>query len=132
MAHVTCHMSHVRCRVSRVTCHMSHVTCHLSPVTNGNSDSHIPSPCSPTMHSRLVHQDRNKKKASLWHTIPVSCIYCDLLQCLRKKVHSSKTQISTGTVCREQPRLYLVCYKYVHTTLNKNNPATEFMPAFFD
>ena len=39
------------CDTSCATCHMSPVTCHLSPDTN----SHRPS---PTVHSRLVPQDR--------------------------------------------------------------------------
>ena len=41
--------------LSPVTCHVSYVMNHISPVTNDHSRSHRPS---PTMHSKLVHQDR--------------------------------------------------------------------------
>ena len=49
------------CHMSCVMCHVSPVTFHMSPVTN-NSHSHIPPPSNfPTMHSRLVHQDRTQE-----------------------------------------------------------------------
>ena len=35
----------------------------------------------------------NKKKSPLRHTMPFFSIHCGILYCLRKKVHSSKSQI---------------------------------------
>ena len=40
-------------------CHVSSVTCHLSPMAIATATDPPPAN-SPTMHSRLVHQDRTK------------------------------------------------------------------------
>ena len=66
MFRVACHLSHVPCHLSLVTCHLSPVTCYLLPVTCHMSPmptatAKYPPPAnSPTMYSRLVHQDRTK------------------------------------------------------------------------
>ena len=64
MSHVSCPLSAASCQLSAVSCHLSLVTYHLSPVTNGNGNV-----SSPTIHSRLVHQDRTRKqKEKLFQT----------------------------------------------------------------
>ena len=55
-------MSPFMCHMSSVICHLSPVTCHLSSVNNANSHSHRPSPCSPTMQSRLICKNQKTKK----------------------------------------------------------------------
>ena len=60
MSHVICHMSSVMCNVSSVTCHLSRVTCHISPTPTATATD-PPLANYPTIHSRLVHQDRTKK-----------------------------------------------------------------------
>ena len=55
---IMCHMSPVTCHLSPITCHLIFVTCHLSPTATA-TDPHPDN--SPTMHSRLVQQNRTKK-----------------------------------------------------------------------
>ena len=75
--YVRCHVSHVTCHVSCVTCHMSHVTSHMSPTKTAPAKD-PPSANSPTMHSRLVHQDKTlnmskpSKKSRLGETLTLS------------------------------------------------------------
>ena len=78
-----CYVSLVTCHMSCVGCHMSHVTFPLSPnITATATDPPLAN--SPTMNSRLVHQDRTNKtkkalKAPYWYKIILCGIYCDLL-----------------------------------------------------
>ena len=53
MCHVSCVMYHVYC----VRCHVSCVMCHLSPTPTAKAQG-TPRANSPSMHSRLVCQDR--------------------------------------------------------------------------
>ena len=57
---VICHVSCVMFHVSNVTSQMSNVTCHLSPAPTATATDPPPDNY-PTMHSRLVHQDRTQK-----------------------------------------------------------------------
>ena len=43
-----------------VPCKVSHIPCHLAPTPTATATDPPPNN-SPTMHSRLVHQDRTKK-----------------------------------------------------------------------
>ena len=98
-----CHMSLVTCHVWGVTCHVSHVTGHMSPVTFPLSPTATatdpPLANSPTMQSRLVHQDRTqkRKKSPLGPPSGIKLLccfnYCDFSECLIMKVYSSKTQL---------------------------------------
>ena len=87
---VSCQLSHVTCHLSHVTCHLSHFTCHLSPTPTATATDHPPSN-SPTMHSRLVHQDRNQTttKSSKPKKILIKGVLQELLGFPIKSIRSS-------------------------------------------
>ena len=59
LSHVLCNMLHVTCDIPNVACDIWHLTCHMSPTWTARD----PPPANfPTIHSRLVQQDRTKKK----------------------------------------------------------------------
>ena len=69
MFHVSCFMcqvSYVMCHMSSVICHLSSVTCHLSPTPTARAKEHPLVKWTPTMHSRLVHQDNTNKNLHIW------------------------------------------------------------------
>ena len=59
LSHVIYHLLGVMCHMSHVTCHMSHVTFSLSPMLRATATG-PPLANFPTMHSKLVHQDRTQ------------------------------------------------------------------------